>query len=123
MKRRKVREMKGMDNYEVLNSRAKEKQKAKSDSEGIVFQLSWCSTAVGAKEVLERINKVAKRLGISNIEVKSVGCKGLCSQEPTLEVKAPGHEPVLYSLVTADRVEEILMDYYSKLHQENTRNE
>jgi len=43
----------------------------------------------------------------TNVDVKQVGCVGICNQVPLLEVHKQGEEPYYYTKIKADEVNEI----------------
>lgn len=103
--------MTAMENYQELRQRVEKRIEATDNKVRIVLQLSKCSMAVGAGDVLERIEQVSRRLGLDNLDTKIVGCTGLCSKEPIMTVKSPGKEEVVYSKVTPDRAELIILNH------------
>ncbi len=62
-----------------------------ADEDGFEHVISVCTgtacLAVGSKETKESIESEVARCGLERCKVKSVGCKGLCSQGPLLEIK------------------------------------
>lgn len=104
--------MEAMSSYQQLRERAEERATGIEDEEKTIsLQLSWCSMAAGAGDVLRRIEEVTKRLGIEGVQVKVVGCAGLCSWEPIMSVKIPGEKEVVYKLVTPERAELIILNH------------
>jgi len=69
--------------------------------------MATCGIASGAKEVMDfMITNLAKR----NIDaiVTQTGCMGYCYAEPTIEVKIPGQDPVVYGYVDVKKADEII---------------
>ncbi|HMM12182.1 MAG TPA: NADH-quinone oxidoreductase subunit NuoF [Bacteroidales bacterium] len=66
-----------------------------------------CGLGAGAAETMA---KTKEWLEARNIEaqVVPVGCIGLCSSEPLLDVKLPGKKRISFEKVTGDKVEELL---------------
>ena len=54
-----------------------------------------------------------------NIEAvfTQTGCMGYCNAEPTIEVRMPGKDPVVFGGVDNNRAEEILTKYVQKGEQ------
>ena len=69
--------------------------------------MATCGIASGAKEVMDFfITNLAKR----NIDavVTQTGCMGYCYAEPTVEVRLPGQDPVVYGYVDVKKADEII---------------
>lgn len=66
-----------------------------------------CGLGAGAKETLAAIHKY-----LDNHEIKAdvvmVGCIGLCSVEPLVDVQLPGRPRVTYKNITSDKVDRLL---------------
>jgi NADP-reducing hydrogenase subunit HndB len=100
--------MSALKSYQRIRTMAETRIAERGDGNGVSFQLSRCSEAVGAKEVARRIKTAALKYGLWNVRVKVVGCMGLCSHEPILTVKLPGEKAVSYSRVTPNMAEMII---------------
>lgn len=66
-----------------------------------------CGIISGAGKTLEAIHKYLETNSI-DADVIKVGCRGLCSYEPLMEVQLPGKSRVAFFHVTDDLVEDIL---------------
>jgi NADP-reducing hydrogenase subunit HndB len=69
--------------------------------------MATCGIASGAKEIMEfMITNLDKR----NIDaiVTQTGCMGYCYAEPTIEVRLPGQDPVVYGHVDLKKADEII---------------
>jgi len=72
--------------------------------------MATCGIASGAKQVMEfLIDELEKR----NIEavVTQTGCMGYCYAEPTIEVKLPNQDPVVFGEVNNTKADEIIEKY------------
>ena len=69
-----------------------------------------CGLAAGAAETLKAIEAELKQRNLQ-AKVSRVGCVGMCSYEPMVELQMPGRPRINYGKVTADRVSEILTAY------------
>ena len=72
--------------------------------------MATCGIASGAREVMETfIEEFAKR----NIDavVTQTGCMGYCYAEPTIEVRLPGREPVVFGFVDLKKADQIIEKY------------
>lgn len=77
----------------------------------VIVGMATCGIAAGARETLMAIIEEAKKLNIDNMVVVQSGCMGACYAEPTVEVRVPGQEPILYGNVTADKGKEIVQKH------------
>lgn len=66
-----------------------------------------CGLGAGAAKTLQAIKKYLEMKKIA-ADVREVGCIGLCSAEPLVDVQLPGKGRLSFQHVTADKVEEIL---------------
>jgi len=56
------------------------------------------------------LDELEKR-GISDVSVTQTGCKGLCEQEPTVDVIKTGQPTVTYGYVDADKARQIIAQH------------
>lgn len=73
--------------------------------------LGSCCVASGSQEVK---NELERALSINKIEVdvKQVGCVGICNQVPLLEVHKHGELPVFYSKIKPEEVNEVIRKHF-----------
>ena len=76
----------------------------------IKVSMGTCGIAAGAKEVMAEFINVLKQENIDAV-VTQTGCMGYCNAEPTIEIKLPGKEPIVYGDVTPSRVPDIIEKY------------
>ena len=83
-----------------------------SGKEGeIRIGLGSCCVASGSKDVKLELEKSLKA-NKTNVDVKQVGCVGICNQVPLLEVHKQGEEPYYYTKIKADEVNEIVRKHF-----------
>jgi NADP-reducing hydrogenase subunit HndB len=76
----------------------------------IKVAMATCGIASGAKTVMEfMVNELEKR-GIESV-ITQTGCMGYCYAEPTIEVKLPNQEPVVFGYVDTKKADEIIEKY------------
>jgi NADH-quinone oxidoreductase subunit F len=66
-----------------------------------------CGLGAGAAKTLEAVREYLKTRRI-DADVVEVGCVGLCSEEPLVDVQVPGRTRVSFRTVTADKVPAVL---------------
>ncbi|HUW05953.1 MAG TPA: (2Fe-2S) ferredoxin domain-containing protein [Williamwhitmania sp.] len=73
----------------------------------IKVAMATCGIASGAKTVMDFFIDQLEKRGIDAV-VTQTGCMGYCYAEPTIEVKRPGEEPVVYGFVDTKKADEII---------------
>ena len=72
--------------------------------------MATCGIASGAKTIMEFFLEQLDRRNIAAV-VTQTGCMGYCYAEPTIEVKLPGQEPVVFGFVDVKRADQIIEKY------------
>ena len=76
----------------------------------IKVAMATCGIASGAKQVMEHMMEKADELKLSVVFTQT-GCMGYCHAEPTIEVKVPGRDPIVFGHVDNKKADEILEKY------------
>ena len=76
----------------------------------IKVAMATCGIASGAKQTMEAIIDECQKRNLP-VVVTQTGCMGYCYAEPTVEVKKPGAEPVVFGNLKADKVVELVEKY------------
>lgn len=76
----------------------------------IKVAMATCGIASGAKEVMDVLIKECDKLNLQAV-VTQTGCMGYCYAEPTIEIKKPGMDPIVFGYVTPVKAEEIVRKY------------
>ncbi len=66
-----------------------------------------CGLGAGAGHTLKAVKKYAAEKNI-DADVLEVGCVGLCSAEPIVDIQLPGKSRLCFQEITSDKVEELL---------------
>jgi NADH:ubiquinone oxidoreductase subunit F (NADH-binding)/NADH:ubiquinone oxidoreductase subunit E/Pyruvate/2-oxoacid:ferredoxin oxidoreductase delta subunit len=66
-----------------------------------------CCMAKGSRDVHDAVARTLAAMGV-DVRIKRVGCVGMCSQAPLLEIATPGGHTALYARVQAPDVPSIL---------------
>jgi hypothetical protein len=83
------------------------------DSENVVqvkVAMATCGIASGAKTIMEFFLEQLDRRNVAAV-VTQTGCMGYCYAEPTIEVKLPGQDPVVFGFVDLKRADQIIEKY------------
>jgi len=76
----------------------------------IKVAMATCGIASGAKQTMEAIIEECKKQGVQAV-VSQTGCMGYCYAEPTVEVKKPGQEPIVFGHVDTAKGHELVTKY------------
>ena len=87
-----------------------EKTKNTENYVHIKVALATCGIAAGAKTIMDFFTEQLDRRNINGM-VSQTGCMGYCYAEPTIEVKLPGQEPVVFGEVDLKKADEIIEKY------------
>ena len=66
-----------------------------------------CCIASGSSEVKEELENTLYSQNI-NVDIKHVGCVGICNQVPLMEIHKPGETPSFYAKIKPEEVKEII---------------
>ena len=72
--------------------------------------MATCGIASGAKKTMEAIIDECQKNNVAAV-VTQTGCMGYCYAEPTVEVKKPGADPVVFGYLTADKAADLVKKY------------
>jgi len=95
---------------QLTGLQAREKGEVAEDLVQVKVAMATCGIASGAKETMEFMTEALEKRGVDAIVTK-VGCMGYCYAEPTIEVKLPDSEPVVFGGVNRDKADEIIEKY------------
>jgi NADP-reducing hydrogenase subunit HndB len=79
----------------------------------IKIAMGTCGIAAGAKQIMDFFIQELDKRNIAAV-VTQTGCMGSCFAEPTVEVKLPTKDPVVYGEVDTKRADEIIEKYIKK---------
>jgi NADH:ubiquinone oxidoreductase subunit F (NADH-binding)/Pyruvate/2-oxoacid:ferredoxin oxidoreductase delta subunit len=71
-----------------------------------------CGLGAGAGETMKQVGVFLKEKGI-DADIIPVGCIGLCSSEPLMDIKLPGRKRISFEKVSGDKVAGILESIFS----------
>lgn len=72
--------------------------------------MATCGIASGAKQVMEFFMDELEKRSIASV-VTQTGCMGYCYAEPTIEIKLPQQDPVVFGYVNLKKADEIIEKY------------
>lgn len=74
----------------------------------VAVGMATCGIASGSRETINAIIDELGRDRSEDVLVVQSGCMGYCYAEPTVEIREPGKEPVLYGNITPERARELV---------------
>ena len=79
----------------------------------IIIGMGTCGIAAGAREVM---HAVLQELEVRKIEahVETVGCVGMCAQEPLVDIEQAGKSRVRYANITPGHVPRLIEEHLIK---------
>jgi NADP-reducing hydrogenase subunit HndB len=98
-----------------VRSKIKLREKGENPEERVQIKVAMatCGIASGAKEVMDFFLDAFEKRNIDAV-VTQTGCMGYCYAEPTIEVKVPGKEPLVFGYVDVKKADEIIEKYIRK---------
>jgi NADP-reducing hydrogenase subunit HndB len=73
--------------------------------------MGTCGISAGAREILTALLKALEQRGITDVQVSTSGCAGLCSREPMATVQFAEQPPVKYVDLNAERIIRVLEEH------------
>jgi NADP-reducing hydrogenase subunit HndB len=73
--------------------------------------LATCGISAGADKIRDEFDRAVKENGLKNVEVIPTGCVGRCDLEPMAEVTRGTDAPVLYIMLTPEKVDRIVREH------------
>jgi NADP-reducing hydrogenase subunit HndB len=79
----------------------------------ITVGMGTCGIAAGARETMQAILKELERKNIE-ANVATVGCIGMCSKEPLVDIEQAGRPRITYANIHPDMVPRLIEDHLLK---------
>ena len=73
----------------------------------IMVHMGTCGIAAGAREIMNTLMDEIEKRKISDINLTTASCAGLCSREPMITVEIQNQPPVKYVDLTPEKMKEI----------------
>lgn len=104
--------MKTLEDLKKVREKALEQMKLREGKfqAKIVVAMGTCGIAAGAREVMTALLDELDKRGITDVSVTQTGCKGLCEQEPTVDVIKDG-QTVTYGYIDAEKARTIIAQH------------
>jgi NADP-reducing hydrogenase subunit HndB len=108
--------IKNLADLRKLKDQLQSKTKLRDNSEHpedliqVKIAMATCSIASGSRETMNYLLDELEKRNIDAV-VTQTGCMGYCYAEPTVEVKLPGREPIVFGYVDHQKANEIIEKY------------
>jgi NADH:ubiquinone oxidoreductase subunit F (NADH-binding) len=101
-----------MNDLDARIAQAEERWEGKQQADlYVTVGMATCGLAAGSKETLAAIEEEVESRGLDAV-IAPVGCVGMCSYEPMIELQARGRARLNYGEATAANVPEIFASYF-----------
>ncbi|MBN1414665.1 MAG: (2Fe-2S) ferredoxin domain-containing protein [Bacteroidales bacterium] len=87
-----------------------DKRERTEDLVQVKIAMATCCIASGSRETMNYLVDELEKRNIDAV-VTQTGCMGYCYAEPTVEVKLPDREPVVFGYVDHHKADEIIEKY------------
>ena len=109
-------QLKSLDELRALRQQLQKDVQARTEaSTTITIGMGTCGIAAGAREVMSAVLEGLAARGL-NAHVTTVGCIGMCSKEPLVDIKRKDQPKITYGNVTPVMVPRILDEHVAGGH-------
>lgn len=103
--------LKSLDDLQALRQQLQKDIKARTDTATTVtVGMGTCGIAAGAREVMHAILNELESRGI-DAHVTTVGCIGMCSKEPLVDIQQGDEPRVTYGNVSPEMVPKLIEEH------------
>ena len=107
---RSLADLKKIRDEKLSGLQIREKGEDAENRVQVKVAMATCGIASGAKDTMEFMSDALEKRAIDAL-VTQTGCMGYCYAEPTIEVKLPESEPVVFGGVNLEKADEIIERY------------
>ena len=106
--------LKSIEELQRIREQAQKDLKVRTETETkIIVGMGTCGIAAGARETMHAILEELNKQGI-DANVTTVGCIGMCSREPLVDIEQAGKPRVTYCNVHPDMVPRMIDQHLLK---------
>lgn len=103
--------LKSLEDLQKIREQAKQDLKIRTETgTKIIVGMGTCGIAAGARETMHAILEELNKRQI-DAHVTTVGCIGMCSKEPLVDIEQAGQPRVTYCNVHPDMVPRLIEDH------------
>ena len=106
--------LKSIEELQRIREQAQKDFRVRTETETkIIVGMGTCGIAAGARETMHAILEELNKQGI-DVNVTTVGCIGMCSREPLVDIEQAGKPRVTYCNVHPDMVPRMIDEHLLK---------
>jgi NADP-reducing hydrogenase subunit HndB len=110
----KMPKLKSLEDLKRLREEAQKDIKVRLETgTTITVGMGTCGIAAGARETMHAILEELRKREI-DAHVTTVGCIGMCSREPLVDIEQAGHPRITYGNVRPDMVPRLIEEHLIK---------
>ncbi|HHX63988.1 MAG TPA: (2Fe-2S) ferredoxin domain-containing protein [Chloroflexi bacterium] len=103
--------VKSLDELRKLREQVREEMVTRLETgTTITVGMGTCGIAAGARETMHAILEELRKLDIE-AHVTTVGCIGMCANEPLVDIEQAGRPRITYKNLTADKVSRLIQEH------------
>lgn len=103
--------LRSVEDLQRIREQAQRELKTRTDTgTRIIVGMGTCGIAAGARETMHAILEELDRQGIE-ANVTTVGCIGMCSKEPLVDIEQAGKPRITYCNVGVDMVPRLIKEH------------
>jgi NADP-reducing hydrogenase subunit HndB len=103
--------LKSLDDLQTLRQQLQKDIKARTDpATTVTIGMGTCGIAAGAREVMHAILDELENRGI-DAHVTTVGCIGMCSKEPLVDIQQGDEPRVTYGNISPEMVPKLIEEH------------
>jgi NADP-reducing hydrogenase subunit HndB len=107
-------QLKSLDELKQLRQQLQKDVQTRTETQAtITVGMGTCGIAAGAREVMRAMLDTLAARGV-DAHVTTVGCIGMCSKEPLVDVKRGDEPKITYGNVTVQMVPRIIDEHLGK---------
>lgn len=103
---------------DLARAEAEALERRRTSATNVRFQicigLASCGIAAGAGETLEAFKRLIAKENLEGVRITQVGCNGMCSLEPIVQVHELNRPAVIYGRVNPEVAQRIIQRHIKK---------
>ncbi|MFO7918197.1 MAG: (2Fe-2S) ferredoxin domain-containing protein [Anaerolineae bacterium] len=106
--------LESLEDLRALRAEVQEELTVRGETETVItVGMGTCGIAAGARETMRAILKELEDRDI-DAHVKTVGCIGMCADEPLVDIKQGDEPRITYGNLTAEKVPDLIEEHLIK---------
>ncbi|MFP3895458.1 MAG: (2Fe-2S) ferredoxin domain-containing protein [Anaerolineales bacterium] len=103
--------LESLEDLRALRAEVQEEMTVRGETEAVItVGMGTCGIAAGARETMRAILRELEARDI-DAHVKTVGCIGMCANEPLVDIKQGDEPRITYGNLTAEKVPQLIEEH------------